>query len=281
MNLGRNSNGPIYYVGLLTVLVITFAFAIAAYNYLAPGLGLSSVQIGTQPDQQPGLVSVTKPLTISVRDAQAGTPLSGATVSLLDQTPKQLEALPTQATGTATTAVPYASGTQLYIGKAASGYVTEYSQVTVPQMSRVDAESLSSNLIAQTMTKKPSLVITVTDRNGNVISNGGSFNMSGLTSAQFTVTIVNTLDNSGWKTSYDPVNKVQLGLASVVVPSDKVVVTGTGTLVNRDAVSHLITPIPDASITKTVIGSQVSGGSCSFTFSVNRGTLQAGQTATV
>jgi len=279
--LGRNQNSPVYYVGLLTLLVITFAVGIAAYNYLAPGLGLSTVDIGQKPDTSAGMVSVTKPIKITVRDAQAGLAVSGATVTIYDSSLRPVEVMTTGTDGTATSAQAYTSGAQLYIAKAKSGYVTEYSQVIVPQMAKVDAESLSTILIAQTITNKPTLAISVLDRNGNVISNSGSFNMSGLQSAQFTVQIINTEDNSGWKTSYNPIEKVNLGLAALTAPSDKVVVTGIGTLVNRGSTSNLVTPIPDSQITKQVIGSQVSGGSYAFTITVNRGTLQAGQTATV
>ncbi|MEN3049756.1 MAG: hypothetical protein ABC585_05695 [Candidatus Methanosuratincola petrocarbonis] len=279
----RGSNSPVYYVGIVTILFVVFAAAIASWNYIAPNFGLSGIQVGTQPPGQDtgNLVSVTKPLTVSVRDAQSGTLISGAAVTLLDSNQRILESLITGATGTATSAVPYASGTKIIFAKSAAGYVTEYSSKPVPSMSKMDAESLSSVLIAETMTRTPNVVITVTDRNGNTISSGSSFNMSGLTSAQFTVNVINTLDNSGWKTSYDPINKVNLGMAAVAVPEKDVVLTGSGTLVNRGAVSHLVTPIPDAQITKTVVGSQVSGGSYSYTFTVNRGTLASGTDANV
>ncbi|MEM4217899.1 MAG: hypothetical protein QXZ09_07730, partial [Candidatus Methanomethylicaceae archaeon] len=104
---------------------------------------------------------------------------------------------------------------------------------------------------------------------------------SGMTTATFTVTVVNSEDDSGWKTTYNPVEKVNHGLAAVITPESPLVVTGTGTLVNRGGTTYLVTAIPDAQISRDVRGSTTVGGTYSFTITVNKGTLSAGGSADI
>ncbi len=90
-----------------------------------------------------------------------------------------------------------------------------------PGLSGIDvgAGQQEPGLVPVKIVNKPTLTITAMDRNGNIISDSGPFNMIGLAGAQFTVNVVNTEADSGWNATCSPIDRANLGLAAVTTPS--------------------------------------------------------------
>lgn len=279
----RRYNPVTHYAGVFLLLVIFIAGSIAVINYFAPG-ALSSLPISVQKPTQPATneIDVTKQLKVTVMDELAGSPIGSATVVIRDAQGLPQETLATLSDGSATSSMLYTSGASLIFEISKAGYVTSFFSKTVPKMAPADAESLSVNPITIKAVKTAVPTITVLDSNGAPVSDGATLNFSG-TSMTFTVTVANTLDNSGWKTTTDPLNKVNLGLVAKATASNGAVISGTGSLISRPEGAHLVTPIPDNAICKQKVGNDypVYKGVYSYSITVNKGTLASGQTTVI
>jgi len=228
------------------------------------------------------MVSVTKPIRFAVTDPLGGSAVSGATVTIygLDKTIR--ETLTTDTTGLATTALPYTSGTTLYVKVVKSGYVTTWYTVTVPKMARADAESLTYNFVSLPLMKLGTFVIKVTDQFGNSYASDSTvdFNALGTNTVSLTISVYNTVDNSGYKTSTDFVSGITLYPVLVLrTEGSSVGVSGAGTAVTRGTTTYWMTTLSDESLIRQKIGDQyVKPGVTSVTVTFSRGSLGFGQT---
>ena len=224
-------------------------------------------------------VAVTKPLQIAVTDPIAGQAVSGASVLVYEGNVLK-ESLTTDSAGKATTSLPYKSGTQLYI-KVVNGNSKEWKAITVPYMSPEDAQSLTTNFVSIPFFTLGTYTIKVMDQFGNVYASGDTVNFTtlGVSTVTLTITIYNTVDNTGYVSSYDPINKVNWYAYLVTSTSGTAVgITGFDQSVQRGTTTYYLVHVPDDGLTRQLVGqTYVKPGTWSYTITINKGTLTAGQ----
>jgi hypothetical protein len=243
-----------------------------------------SVQPQPSVEQPPSenLVSVNKPIKFFVNDPLAGSAIGGASIYVYGSDKVLRESLTTDTDGTKTSALPYQSGTVIYVKIAKTGYVTRWVTVTVPMMSQADAQSLASNFVPLQTVNLGTYTIKATDQFGNSYSSGGTLNFTslGVSTISVTFTIYNTEDNSGYVSSYDIINNVNLNAALLAsTGGSSVTVQGAGASVVRGTTTYWITVLNDEGLTRQLVGNQyVKPGVTSVTITFGKGSLTKGST---
>jgi len=229
-------------------------------------------------------VMVDKPLKISVIDPIAGQALASATVQIYDANGNLMETLTTDSSGQATTAMSYKSGSIIY-AYVESGNTKLWQKITVPYMSQYDAQASSVNPVTIQAFTLGTYVIKVMDQFGNVYSSGGTLNFTtlGTNTVSLTIQIYNTQDNTGYKSSYDPLNKVHWdAVARLYATNPDFVVSGLTNSVDRGTTTYWLQQVPDQSLTRQKVGDQyTSTGVYTFTVTINKGGLSSTQTLNI
>ena len=262
--------------------IATIAFLLWYGGYLSFTFTIpSNIQ---PPGQTDNLVSVTKPLKIALNDPLGGSAIASATVQIYGSDRVLKESLTTDSAGVATSALPYASGDTVYVKIAKPGYVTRWYPITVPKMAPADAQSLTTNFIALQTYNLGTYTIKVTDQFGNSYTSGGTLNFTalGTSTMTLTITIYNTEDNSGYISSYDRLNNINLGAVLLTsTAGSSVTVSGAGSSVVRGTSTYWITPISDDSLTRQLVGNQyVKPGVASASITFGKGSLASTQAFT-
>jgi len=263
------------------IAVIAIAILLLWY---AGYIKFSTQPIQQQPQPSENLVSVNKPLQFAVVDPLAGGGLvsAGVTVYGTDKTLK--ESLTTATDGyTAQTALPYSSDTSLHVKVSKAGYVTRWFSVVVPKMTPSDAQSLTTNYIPLQTVNLGTYTIKVTDQFGTSYTSGSTkLNFTALTvsTCSVTISIYNTEDNSGYISSYDPLNNINLNVPLLTSTTDsKATVTGAGSSVARGTNTYWISVVSDDGLTRQLVGNEyVKPGVTSVTITFGKGSLAAGET---
>jgi hypothetical protein len=223
---------------------------------------------------------VNKPIKFALSDPLAGAAIGSANVYIYGSDKVLKESLTTVSDGTVTSALPYQSDSVIYVKVAKTGYVTRWFTVTVPKMSPADAQSLTSNFVPLQTYNLGTYTIKITDQFGNSYTSGGSLNFTalGATTVSVTITIYNTEDNSGYISSYDYLNSINLN--AVLLSStagSSVTVTGAGSSVMRGTTTYWISVLSDDGLTRQLVGNQyVKPGVTSVTITFGKGSLTAG-----
>ena len=114
---------------------VGFAIGLIAMLFIAQFFGLSMWQPtggGEKPETPPTTgYALQLPISVTVRDAIAGTPVSGGTLYVLDSDMKVLESVAVDSSGKAVTDA-YLTGTELYFFYVSTGYGAAPVLYTVP-----------------------------------------------------------------------------------------------------------------------------------------------------
>lgn len=260
--------------------IAALVLLILAYMWYTGSL---QIQVQRPVPQQPTaeLVSVNKPLKFSLTDPLAGAAIGSANIYIYGPDKVLRETLTTASDGTVVSALPYASDTTIYVKVVKSGYVTRWFTITVPKMTPADAESLTSNYIALQTVNLGTYTIKAVDQFGNTYASGGSLNFTalGASTVSVTFTIYNTEDNSGYVSSYDFINGINLNAVfQTSTGGSSVVVNGAGNSVQRGTTTYWLTVLSDDGLTRQIIGqTYVKPGQTSVVITFNKGALSAGQ----
>jgi len=276
---------PWHIFAAILLLFILFATPVGAtINNALFGKSASTIPGGGQTPSN--LVDVNKPLQIAVEDPLNGIAISGATVKIIQGT-TTMETLTTSSTGIATSSLPYKSGTNLVLEVIATNYVTRFVPVTVPQMSPSDAQALTTNFVSLRDVKLGTPSIQVMYNGVNYAGTTLNFTTLGVTSVTLTVSIYNTLPNSGWISSYDPVNQQNLNLvAQLYTTGSSVALTGLSSVL-RGTSTYYLQKVNDGysngqvvagGFSSQSIGGATTGGVFTYTFTIAKGSLAHGQT---
>lgn len=261
-------------MAIFAIAILVFAWWFGAFNFLG-------VTPPVQPAVPTALVSVNKPVQFSVMDEIAGSALGAMTINVYDGT-QLLESLTTAETGLVTSSQPYASGRLLnvqIVGNTTHCY--KWTVVTVPEMSAADAQSLTTNYVLLNGRTLGTFAIRIfNDSNGTSLTTTGVVNMSGYSSTplQLTVTLANSVDNTGYVSSYDPLNRINLD--AVVLTSSAtsyMTIQNAGVYAPRGTVSNWLKVQNDDLITKHLVGGvYLKPGSQSYTVTIYSGSLPDG-----
>jgi hypothetical protein len=225
---------------------------------------------------------VNKPVKFALSDPLAGVAIASANIYIYGQDKVLKESLTTDSAGTVTSALPYQSDGVINVKVVKSGYVTRWFAVTIPEMSPADAQSLTSNFVPLQTYNLGTHTIKVTDQFGNSYTTGGTLNFTalGATTVSVTITIYNTEDNSGYISSHDYLNGINLNAVLLSsTPGSSVTVTGAGSSVMRGTTTYWISVLNDDGLTRQLVGNQyVKPGVTSVTITFGKGSLAAGST---
>ncbi|MEM4273967.1 MAG: hypothetical protein QW420_06405 [Candidatus Caldarchaeum sp.] len=282
--MGKSTQGKSLTAGQLIAIGI---FLMIFWVFIIPALqqNLGIVGGGGQTTTTVGnLVDVTKPVKFAVIDSYAGSGVSSAAVTVYKGSVIS-ESLSSGSDGTVQTALTYRSGEQLNV-KVVKGTSVYWARVTVPKMSPADAQSLGYNPVEIRTYTLGTYTITVIRSTGASMTNGGTFNFTsqGVTQETFTVSVFNTADNTGFKSSEDPINNRRLGAFLEVTLSgsnfDKFIVSGLQGYRTTGSSNSWTRTVSDNELSRIKVGDTViQPGSFSVSITVDSSPASVGNTA--
>ena len=228
-----------------------------------------------------------------------GTVIGGLTYSGLTKS----DSGTASSTGTYTTNLEYPVGAVLNVEVTLTNYVSEWFTVVstgVTPTAQAQGTASQANLF---ITKLGTFSISVVDDQGHSYTSGttiANFTKSGFcptnnkclgeSTINFAVTIRNTVTNTGYVTSTDPLTGHTWGDALEFYTTGSSVTVGAMTSYTRGSDTYWVTPIPDGisdgqatpgGISMQSINSANVGGVYNFNFAVSKGTLAAGSTQNI
>ena len=289
-----------------TILGVLLLIVLVAFAYQDGYLSLSVQHSPSTPANTSG--NVAGKIQFDIQDLLAGGG-QAATVSVYPQKGTQIggitySGLTKSDTGTAssagtfTTNLEYPVGAMLNVEVTLTNYVSEWFQVQstgVTPAAQAQGTAAQSNLF---ITKLGTFSISVVDDQGNSYTSGtsvGNFTKSGKcptnnfclgeSTINFAVTIRNTVANTGYFTTQDPLTGHSWGDVLEFSTTGSSVTVGAMTSYTRGSDTYWVTPIPDGisngeanvgGISMQTINSANIGGVYSFNLAVSKGTLSAG-----
>jgi len=258
-------------------LIILLLFAVYA-GYININLpGPSPAPTTGEQQITPEQVSVNKQLQIAVIDTWAGGASSG-TIYVYDSDGKTQLEYGSLSSGKYTTSLTYQSGRTLWL-KIVNGNSKLWKQITVPYMSPADAESLTYNPVEIKFFTICTLTDTFQDSFGNSYSDGGSWNKTSggnpgasIVSATYSWYVSN--DNTGYLSSYDPINDINWKAVLYVkvfgTGYENVILKGFDGAIEKGTAMWYWKVLDDTELTKYKVGnSYVYDGAGSLTFTVD------------
>lgn len=267
---------------LLVLVIILGAAWYMGYLNIPGSITTPPGGVGTTPGPS-DMVVVNKPLQFSAMDPLAGQALGGATIAIYAPDKTLKESITTDSStyiGRGVTINPYKSGDTIYVKLSKTGYVTRWIPVTIPKMTYSDAQSLQYNFIPLQTYNLGTYSIKVIDQFGNTYSSGGTVNFTALGANQITLTIniYNTEDNSGYISSHDLLNNIDLKACLLTsTTGSSVTVSGFGSSIQRGTTTYWTSVVADDALTRQLVGNQyVKPGVATVTITVGKGSLTVG-----
>ena len=217
-------------------------------------------------------------------DPLGGSAINAATVYVYQGSQLQ-ETLTTTTSGVANSTRPYVSGTVLNIKVVEASHVTKWIPVTIPKMSPADSVSLASNYIGlETLTTGTFAIrIVRADTGASVADSTVNMTDYGSTPLNLEITVANSVDNTGYVSSYDPLNNINLnGVLKTGSTTSYLTVQNAGTYAPRGTISNWLLTCNDNLITKHLVGgTYVKPGAQTFTISIYKGSLTSAANQTL
>ncbi len=284
----------------------------------------------------PGISSPIGSAVVTIYPA-AGTPIVGSPGQSYNGLTASESGTAGSSSGTYTTSKAYYGGSTLVVEVHKANYVTEFWQITAPTVTGCQGVCSTAAPLSLNMLNGPTMTIKLADQSGNFFTSNSTKPISGVvskstetdaqlagygvynfttmstTSQTFTVYIYNTAVNTGWASTWDPINKIMQhmvlqiensnGTASVsslptficpaytgVAPSSFTSEDGClgsrtvgtaqywGIVQNDGYVASSATAIAGG-VTQFKVGSTIVAGSGeqSYSFTVSKGSLTAGK----
>lgn len=266
------------------IIIIALILLFAWYMGFLP-IGYKAPQPPEQTTTPITEVAVNKNLKFAVIDKWAGSAVASATIYLYDLDKKLLETLTTASDGTATTALTYKSGTQLYVYILKSNSKL-WKKITVPTMAPADAEALTYNPIRLDFFTICSGSDSLMDNNGNTWTDGSTYYTSNGTTPQFTYSFYVSTDNTGFIESYDPLKdtdwKAVVWMELSGTGYTKVIVTGFDGGFEKGTTMYYYKLISPDEITKYKVGNTyILQGAMTVTFNLDLTGLSSGDSVTM
>lgn len=271
----------------LTTIFAVMAIAVLTFGFLTSWtFNFADVNLPSLPSPSPGqqgvdpadLTSATKPLKVVLVDELAGGNPDGTIMYVYDTNGKtKLETL-TLSSGSATTANSYSSGRalvfQYYYDTTIDAY--KFWPVTVPQMTRADAESLTTNSLTLKTREAGAYTDSLITSSGITITDGLAFNVTGSSNDTGTMTysLYTTSDNTGYPSFHDTAYEVDLKPVVWATLSgtgyDTVSLSGFDGAFEKGSTMYYYKVISDDAISKYKVGNNyVLPGASSVSFSWN------------
>lgn len=256
------------------ILLLLFAFYAGYININLPSKPTASSE---QQQITPEKVSVNKQLQIAVIDVWAGGASSG-TVYIYDSDGKTQLEYGSLTSGKYTTSLTYESGRTLWL-KIVNSDSKLWKQITVPYMNPADAESLTYNPVEIKFFTLCSLTDSLQDSFGNSYADGATWSTNSsknpgadIVSATYSWYVSN--DNTGFISSYDPINDIDWKAVLYVQVSgtgyENVILKGFDGAIEKGTAMWYWKVLDDTELTKYKVGNNyVYDGAGSLTYTVD------------
>jgi hypothetical protein len=326
----------------VVILVVILVLAASAFIYFPPQQALK-FPTSTQTTASVPSGNVAGKIQFNLQDILSGAAVGSATMKIYPAAGSVVggvtyggatssEAPTVSSAGIATTNLMYAPGTVLNIYLSATNYALQYAQVVAPGVTpAMQAQGTPASLTIY-MVSTPTITLSLTDDKGNVYtSNGNKINFTksgtctsgnnclGESTISLTLTVSNTASNTGFMSSYDPINKQSwcaaiqvkeggtytnvIGVSGfpstygaftvgstrywqTTVPDGINPASTSGTVISPNAFVSSATDcaassVASGSLSRQTTGTTSQGGSVSLTFQIKQNSLSHGQTLTL
>lgn len=301
----RRNQQKLFWYGAILVVVVFVLFGTAWGGYLAsvapqPPHGTTTRNTGVNTNSNNnnnGAVSL--PIQFSILDKWAGGGVNAPTVTVYSGQTK-LDSGSASSAGIYTTTSFYTPGESLnvLVSKGAT-HANQYFTVNVPQTSII-GQGTSAGIqvypIVLNFWTLGTYTLTMVDNFGNTYSTGACFNGTSGTGSQcggsstaakpgsfpatLTVNIYDSVTNTGYTSSYDPINNVNWNAFVVMSSAGAASVRGYGSSVQRGSTTYYLTQVPDSNLACIQIGQTITGCSTSVSYTIAAGTITHGNTET-
>jgi len=254
-------------------IIVIIAIIIAAPTLWTIGQQLNLQIFPSPPGVTPGTVVVNKSLKFAVVDKYAGSGIASAVVAVYEGS-TLLESITTDSDGTKTTSFTYPSDKQLNVKVTKTNSKCWY-KVTVPRMTKEDAESATVNPVQLHFFSICSITDKVTTGAGSDVADGGTYNktLSG-SIVTFSYSMFVGTDNTGYLASEDPVQNMRWDPVVYVILSgtnyENIVSTGLQTYYEKGTSYFGATTLTETDITKYKVGNTyVYQGTAAISFTLD------------
>ena len=300
------------FLGLAVIVIIVLAATSSSSNVVKDNLAVVT-GTGTQTaiNTNENLCSVTKPMQITAFNAYSGAALNAPQVEIRSgSAPHGLsQNVSASSSGVVTTASAYTSGTPLKVMTYAASTVRQWLDVTVPPMTCGD--NSTNNVMSIYAIVLGAWTATVTGTGGTTFTDGTIYNISEFTAdtVDISFTLSETTANAGYRTSFDPIRNAYYGFViEVSTTGNSLSITGFQKSAVKGSTTYYFKACPDGvsgtgfgktggqgqfqvkvgtdsqgyaqgctgSLSAQTIGTDVIGGTASFTFTVAQGALASG-----
>ena len=271
------------------VVIVIFILA-AAYIYLAStgqAPALNQVQQHTTSTPAQSL-----PLAVAWSDSFGGT--DGGTIDLtLYQNGVQVQ----QLTGVSSPAIfsgVYVTPGEIFsiLYTSSNGAYEWVPNISVPSSSSVQSSSQVYTINLKTFTLG-TYSIAMSDQANDVFSSGECFNMTagtghqcgggtpaaskpGTSPSNLYSTVANSVTNTGYISSFDPVDNLQLNALLVISSPGAASFSGCGSTFTRSSTFYCVITLPDSQLVCQTIGQTLTCGSSRSSITIQPGTLVHG-----
>lgn len=228
------------------------------------------------------LTAVTKQLKLVVNDKHGGAPATGTTNSIdiyREDGENTWETDLDLSSGAVTTGLSYKSNTVLYIQYYYDTTIDEYMwwKVTVPEMTKADAESLTANTISLEAFSSPAAT-DLMHIGTTAYADGANLNVTGTTNdtGTFQYSWSITTSGTGFISSYDPIydttGKAVLWASLTGTGYETVSLTGWDAQFTLGSTKYYYKTLADSQVSKWAIGNTYKDGydgADSFSFAYN------------
>ena len=302
-------------VGFAVIIIIVLAATSSSSNIVKDNLAVVTGTQTTSINTGENLCSVTKPMQITAFNAYSGAALNAPQLEIRSgSAPYGLsQNASASSSGVVTTASAYTSGTPLKIMTYAASTVRQWLDVTVPPMTCGD--NSTNNVMSIYALVLGAWTAQVTGA-GSTFTDGNSYIITQFTGNTVDITFNLSEDtaNAGYKTSFDPIRNAYYGFViEVSTGGSSLSITGFQKSAVKGSTTYYFKACPDGvsgtgfgktggqgqfqvkvgtdsqgyaqgctgSLSEQTIGTDVIGGTASFTYTVAVGSLAAGSTQDV
>jgi len=272
------------------VVIVIFILA-AAYIYLASTGQAPALNVQGQHTTSSETPAQSLPLAVAFSDSFGGS--DGGTLTLsLYQNGVLVQSIPGASSPTIFSGVYVTPGEAFSIlYSSTNGAFEWYPNVQVPSSSSVQSSSQVYTINLKTFTLG-TYSIAMSDQANDVFGSGGCFNMTagtghqcgggsaasepGTSPSNLYMTVANSVKNTGYISSFDPIDNIQLNALLVIASPGAASFSGCGSTFTRSSTFYCVIALPDSQLVCQTIGQTLTCGSSRSSITVQPGTLAQG-----
>jgi hypothetical protein len=278
------------------VVIVIFILA-AAYIYLITTGAVAPPALNQQGQHTSSTGGQSLPLAVAATDQFGGTDGNTGTITVYSSSGAKL-ASDSLSSGVVTFSGLYVTPGQVLTLKWASdgsGELMYFPNVVVPSSSSVQSSSTVYTIPISAFTVG-SFSVAISDQSNNAYSTGGCFNVTAGTGAQCSggstaakpgaspsnlyLTVANSQSNSGYISSFDPIDGFQDSALLVISGAGAASFQGCSQTFTRSSTFYCVMPLTNSQLVCQTIGQTLQCGSSRSSLTIQAGTIAHGSSET-